>query len=75
MVNVKKVLEERSVSIVAKFARISRRLALYNEAMNTLEDYFEYRSHSAEDREYVYATLEKLATNLRETDNDQPTDD
>ena len=37
----------------------------YVEAINKIDDYFEYRSDSLKDRNFVYGVLDKLSDNLK----------
>lgn len=37
----------------------------YVEAINKIDDYFEYRSESVKDRSFVYGVLDKLSDKLK----------
>ena len=47
-------------------------LKYYIEAINKIDDYFEYRSDSTKDRSFVYGVLDKLSDRLEslETNNE-----
>ena len=48
-----------------KVHMLYRRLAFYMDALNEIDDYFEYRCESKEDRAHVFEILTTLATKLR----------
>ena len=56
-------------SIAGTIALLDKRIALYSSALNTIEDYFEYRAESVTDKTEVYAILTNLATSLRDNAN------
>lgn len=39
-------------------------LRCYQEAINKIDDYFEYRNESLRDREYVHKVLEQLTEDI-----------
>lgn len=41
-------------------------LDAYQQAINRIDDYFEYINESAKDRAYVHSVLERLTTALKE---------
>lgn len=40
------------------------RLKIYSDALNRIDDYFEYRNKSAEDKEYVRKVLSSVTSKL-----------
>ena len=47
--------------------KLEQRLAFYSEAVNKIDDYFEYGYMSVSDRDHVYGILTELAANVRTT--------
>lgn len=45
-------------------------LKIYTEAINKIDDYFEYRSESVKDRDFVYRVLSDLTEELEKINND-----
>ena len=52
-----------------KLKRTERRLALYQQTFNEIDDYFEYRHESRKDRAFVLRCMAKLTDNLRDTEH------
>ena len=50
----------------AKLQITERTLKLYTEAINKIDDYFEYRCNSEQDRREVYKTLGNLTDKIGE---------
>lgn len=44
-------------------------LHLYRNAINALDDYFEYRCQSEQDQKYVHGVLNTLTTKLKAIDS------
>ena len=57
------------VDIIKRTASLERQLALYSSALNSIDDYFEYRAESVTDKAEVYSILTNLATSLRDNAN------
>ena len=57
------------VDIIKRTASLERQLAIYSSALNSIDDYFEYRAESVTDKTEVYSILTNLATSLRDNAN------
>lgn len=45
-------------------------LQLYREAINSIDDYFEYRNESVKDREFIHKVLDKLCKDIIQLQTD-----
>jgi hypothetical protein len=56
---------ETIASLVAEVERLQRLLGHYQQAINKIDDYFEYRNESKKDRDKVHGILESLTAEMK----------
>ncbi len=57
-------MEDQKMPLERDIEKLEKQREAYSNAINKIDDYFEYRAHSTLDREVVYNILDNLRLKL-----------